>query len=384
MRNTLGWVILLMSLPQVILAQNLPDKATLLEQMTRANRYFMNKWPDAGAPIVKEIVPGKDLPANIWTRATYMVGFMALYQIDPQPTYLDYMVRWGQGHHWAPAWNNNNTRNADDQCCGQTYIDLYQIDPQPQRIQSIKTCIDQMIASDKRDDWWWIDALHMGMPLLAQLGQVTHDPNYYQGLYELYHTTKTQHGDQGLYNPEDHLWWRDRDFDPPYTSPNGQDCYWSRGNGWVLCGLARTLEILPEEAVGRDDYLQTFKDMCAALIQVQRDDGFWNVSLHDPNEYGGPELTGTAFFTQGMAWGIRQGLLDETTYLPAVIKAWNGMANKSLHENGFLGYVQGTGKEPASSQPVGYDIQPNLEDYGLGAFLMAGREMILLSHTPSP
>ena len=40
--------------------------------------------------------------------------------------------------------------------------------------------------------------------------------------------------------------------------------------------------------------------MASALQKIQRSDGFWNVSLGDPNDHGGPELTGTALFTYGM------------------------------------------------------------------------------------
>ena len=54
------------------------------------------------------------------------------------------------------------------------------------------------------------------------------------------------------------------------------------------------------------------------------------------------------------------------------------MANDALHPNGFLGYVQGTGKEPSSSQPVTYTSVPNFEDFGLGAFLLAGSEVYKL------
>jgi hypothetical protein len=66
--------------------------------------------------------------------------------------------------------------------------------------------------------------------------------------------------------------------------------------------------------------------------------------------------------------------LDETIYKPVVEKAWRGLATV-VHENGFLGFVQGTGKEPKDSQPVNYDHVPNFEDFGLGAFLLAGSEV---------
>ena len=353
---------------------NEPEPLTILEAMRLANDYFMAKWPDPG----EDIVTDKVRPSNIWTRATYYEGLMALYAIDPNSRYYNYAVDWGESHNWGMR-SGNTTRNADDQCCGQTYIDLYLIDPQPERIANIKESIDGMVASAGVDDWWWIDALHMAMPVFARLGAVYQDDAYYEKMYEMYLYTKESHGSNGLYNATDHLWWRDKDFDPPYVEPNGEDCYWSRGNGWVFAAMVRVLDVMEADAPHRAEYVQTFQGMAQALAQVQRSDGFWNVSLHDPDNYGGPELSGTAFFTYGMAWGINNGLLDAATYEPIVLKAWDGMVRDSLHPNGFLGYVQGTGKEPASSQPVGYNTVPNFEDFGLGAFLLAGGEVYELT-----
>ena len=51
------------------------------------------------------------------------------------------------------------------------------------------------------------------------------------------------------------------------------------------------------------------------------------------------------------------------------------MVKESVHENGFLGWVQGTGKEPKDGQPVTYNKVPDFEDYGLGCFLLAGSEI---------
>jgi rhamnogalacturonyl hydrolase YesR len=346
-----------------------PDN--VLEKMRVANQYFIDKWPDPG----KETVTDKARPSNIWTRAVYYEGLMALYSIDPQKKYYDYAIEWGQKHNWD-LWGGIESGNADNQCCGQTYIDLYLLDNKqnPERIQRIKASIDNMVKSDKKDDWWWIDALQMGMPVFVRLGAIYNDTNYFRKMYELYAYTKYKHGDHGLYNSEDHLWWRDKDFDPPYKEPNGQDCYWSRGNGWVLTALVRTLSMLPKTDPHYNEYLQDYRDMAEALLKLQREDGFWNVSLHDSTHFGGKETTGTSMFAYGFAWGVNNGILDAQKFGPSVKKAWLGLAT-AVHANGFLGYVQGTGKEPKDSQPVSYDHVPNFEDFGLGAFLLAGSEV---------
>jgi rhamnogalacturonyl hydrolase YesR len=195
----------------------------------------------------------------------------------------------------------------------------------------------------------------------------------------MYLFSKNKHGVKGLYNPVDQLWWRDSTFVPPYKEPNGEDCYWSRGNGWVLAAMVRVLELNPPDKKHRREYINMLKSMSEALVKVQREDGFWNASLHDPNNFGGPETSGTAFFVYGMAWGINHHYLKKGKYLPAVVKGWNAMCEKAVHPNGFLGFVQGTGKEPSSSQPTGYDVVPNFDDYGLGAFLLAGSEVYILA-----
>ncbi|HSC39043.1 MAG TPA: glycoside hydrolase family 88 protein [Chitinophagaceae bacterium] len=359
--------------PAYLSAQSLPNKKETLQKLRLANQYFMQAWPDAG----KEIVTNQARPSNIWTRAVYYEGLMALYSIDKNKAYYDYAVSWGEKHHWGLR-GGISTRNADNQCCGQTYIDLYLLDKKPERIKDIKASIDAMMATQKIDDWTWIDAIQMAIPVFTRLGVEYKDTSYFKRMTEMYLYSKYKQGGNGLYNATDHLWWRDKDFVPPYKEPNGQDCYWSRGNGWVVAALVRVLSQLPKNNPYYNLYLQDYKDMIAALPSIQRADGYWNVSLHDSTHFGGKELSGTSLFVYGMAWGINNGLIDKKTYLPVLTKAWNSLINECVHPNGSLGFVQGTGKEPKDGQPVTYDSKPDFEDYGLGAFLLAGSEVYKL------
>ena len=120
---------------------SLPDKAEVLSDLRLANDFFMVQYPNPGEAIVTD----RARPSNIWTRGTYYEGLMALYEIDPMKRYYDYAVEWVQFHNWGLRGGNRN-RNADDQCCGQTYIDLYKIDTQPERIANIKANIDFIVS----------------------------------------------------------------------------------------------------------------------------------------------------------------------------------------------------------------------------------------------
>jgi rhamnogalacturonyl hydrolase YesR len=357
-----------------LFAQELPKPDAVLASMRTANAWFVHAWPDPG----KSIVTNRERPSNIWTRAVYYEGLMALNAIDRDARYTDYALKWAEFHKWGLR-SGDRTRNADDQCCAQTYLDLHRLDPKPERIRAITTSLDAMVASDKADDWSWVDAIQMAMPVFAKLGALTHDPKYFEKAHAIYLYTKTKTGGAGLYNPADKLWWRDKDFVPPYQTPNGKQCYWSRGNGWVFAALVRVLDELPADAPHRADYEQTLREMAGALVSRQRSDGFWNCSLDDPNDFGGKETSGTALFTYGMAWGIRHHLLDAKTYGPIVARAWHALATEALHPDGYLGYVQGTGKQPSEGQPVTYDSKPDFTDYGLGCFLLAGSEVFRLA-----
>lgn len=127
----------------------------------------------------------------------------------------------------------------------------------------------------------------------------------------------------------------------------------------------------------KDKYYQYLKKdfilMSKAILKCQREDGYWNVSLVCPANYGGPEMTGTGLFLYGMACGVQQGILPRATYQKAMDKAWKALA-ASVHEDGFIGYNQGTGKDPAAGQPVTFTSVPDFEDYGTGCLLLGAAE----------
>ena len=358
----------------ILHAQNLPDQKETLNTLIKVNKHYMKNNPDCTLP---SFVKGKMRASNIWTRTVYYEGLLALYSIYPDTEYYAYAYQWGDFHKWG-MWRGTTTRHADNYACGQVYIDMYNLCPKPEILLNVKSNLNMLVNTPQINEWWWIDAIQMGMPGFAKMGKLTGEQKYFDKIWQMYEYTRNQHGEHGMFNQKDGLWWRDQDFDPPYKEPNGEDCYWSRGNGWVYAALVRVLDEIPANEVHRQDYINDFLTMSKAIKACQREDGFWNVSLHDPNHFGGKELTGTSLFVYGMAWGIRNGLLDRDEYLPIVLKAWNAMVKDAVHPDGFLGYVQGTGKEPKDGQPVTYDSKPDFDDFGTGCFLLAGSEIYKL------
>ncbi|MFI1620747.1 glycoside hydrolase family 88 protein [Streptomyces lydicus] len=316
---------------------------------------------------------------NQWARATFFSGLMALHRLTREPRYLAYARDWAERHAYG-LHNGVTTRHADDHCAGQTYLDLYALDaaPDPAKIAAIEDSVRRMVATsaEKHDDWWWDDALHMAMPPFARLGALRDDPAYWDAMHALYTHTKSAEGGPGLYDPGSGLWYRDKRFLPGgMSSPNGKPVLWSRGNGWVAAAHAKVLAVLPDGFAPVRAYRGTLVRELAALRAVQRSDGFWNVNLADPAHLPGPETSGTAFFAFGTAYALRAGLVPRGTYRPVAARAWNAMVTTAVQPDGFLGYVQNVGDRPESSQPVTRD---STADFGVGAFLLAGTELVAL------
>jgi rhamnogalacturonyl hydrolase YesR len=301
---------------------------------------------------------------NGWIRSAFYAGIMAAWHATQDRDYFQAALNWAQDNQWQPG---ARPRHADDHCCGQTYLELYSALKKPEMIAPIRQTMDNMLADPKpgRVDWWWCDALFMAPPTLARLSAATGERKYVDFMNMLWWDVV-----DFLYDPQAHLFYRDADYRPG----SGREAFWSRGIGWVMAGTARVLDCMPDDYPDRARYIQLLQEMAGAVAACQSpDDGLWRVNLLDPGEYPVPETSGSGFFCYAFAWGIRQGILDRATYLPVVERAWRGLLG-AVEETGQLGWVQQVGKSPAAVR------REDSMDYGSGAFLLAGSEMLKLDH----
>jgi unsaturated rhamnogalacturonyl hydrolase len=341
----------------------LPSKGEVLAVMKKVADYAQSRYP-ANAQAY-------------WDDGVYHIGMMAFYNVSNDDDILACTETLGDYNDWildrARSGNNHNRLAA-----GQSWIEAYLAGSPVAEIDDTRTEIATQTSLSLKDithdasprAYFSVDSQFMALPAFAMLGRLDNNTSYFDRLYELFYYNKTT---LGLYDTSAHLYYRDAHFIyPARKSPSGQKVFWSRGNGWAFGALARILRELPATDPARAEYITTFQQMSATLEAVQRSDGFWNMSLFDPGHYPGPETSGTALFLYGMAWGINNQLLDQTTFKPVVAKAWNAMVTTAVHPSGKLGYVQGVGLEPVPSRQVTYEKSA---DFGVGAFLLAGSEV---------
>lgn len=302
-----------------------------------------------------------------WQRATYFMGNLAAADTFGVPAYLDYTLGWAD--YWEYELNGpTDTRNAQNHAAGQVYLDLYDRNPDPALIADTASSLDFVIRYSDGRDWSWTDALFFASPTFAHMGEIAGNTRYHDKMFALFSDARDR---RRLFDASAGLWYRDENYVEERTGDD-RKVFWSRGNGFVMASLVRTLDHLRADSPYRAAYEEMLVAMAAAVAPVQRSDGLWNTNLANPDGPPGPEASGTALFAYALAKGINDNLLPRGVYLPVVERAWRGLVSVAVREDRQLGYVQGEGEEPSSSQPV---TLRSTADYGVGAFLLAATEV---------
>ena len=328
-----------------------------------------------------------------WDHAAYHTGNMEVVRLlkedqkgkmaDVRQQFLDYSLRWANHNQWQGATEKDTSKwkykrygegqdfvlFGDWQICFQTYIDLYLLDRQEERIARAKEVMGYIADSQANDYWWWADALYMVMPVMTKMYRLTGDEKYLDKLYENLLFT-----DSIMLDQETGLYFRDGKYVyPQHKSANGLKDFWARGDGWVLAGLAKVLQDMPTSYRHHDFFVKKYQRLAHAVALLQQKEGYWTRSMMDANHAPGPETSGTAFFTYGMLWGVNNGYLNRKDYAPVIRRAWSYLTTTALQPNGRVGYVQPIGERAIPGQTVDANSQAN---FGVGAFLLAACEYV--------
>jgi len=369
MKNTFPFLTILLTLSLL--------QACTVSKMSppeKSNRLVMEKafvWQEANPIFAKH-------PTD-WTNGAYYVGVVESHKATNNPVYLKGLKKMAVSNEYKP---NKRVFHADDIVIATSYLYLEQLGESDVDLAPTEKWIydhlninhdwKQGIGKPEQSIlWWWCDALFMAPPVLVQYSNLTGDKKYLDEMHKYYMETYDL-----LFDKEEKLFLRDTRYawtggDSDKKEANGKKIFWSRGNGWVIAGLALMLDRMPEDYVHRPFYVDLYKTMAGKLKDIQPEDGLWRTSLLSPESFPYGEASGSGFHTYAIAWGINNGLLDEKTYKPVVEKAWVAL-KACQQENGKVGWVQNIGADP---QPANEDSWQN---FGTGAFILAGSEMIQL------
>ena len=144
-------------------------------------------WQKNNAPQVR----------SFWDNAAYHTGNMEAYALTGNREWLKYSQDWAEHNQWKGAksddrskWKYNYGETdehvlfGDWQICFQTYVDLYNILPEDNRIRRARQVMEYEMSTPANDYWWWADGLYMVMPVMTKLHKVTGNGKYLDKLYE--------------------------------------------------------------------------------------------------------------------------------------------------------------------------------------------------------
>ena len=340
---------------------------------------FSSKWNKKDITIVADTVfrwvmktyqKDKNYCNQGWVSGVLYNGLFDWAEITDKKEYFDFMKRIFSRYYWQLG---NRMYHGDDLCVGQVYLDMYAKYKQEKMWIPTKARIDWIIENPPigniditkgvSDRWWWCDALYMAPAIFTRLYTLTGDKKYLKFAHKEYLDCY-----EHLYDKDEHLFFRDGKYLNAKDEKGGK-VFWSRGNGWVLGGLAEVLKYLPEEDKKyRPFYDQLLQEMSEKIASLQREDGYWRTNLLNADIYPMPETSGTGLFTYAIMYGINQGILPADKYLPIVRKGWDAMV-KAVNTEGKVGWTQMVAQKP------GKVVKKDTRAYSVGSLLMIASEL---------
>ena len=340
---------------------------------------FSSKWNKKDITIVADTVfrwvmktyqKDKNYCNQGWVSGVLYNGLFDWAEITDKKEYFDFMKRIFSRYYCQLG---NRMYHGDDLCVGQVYLDMYAKYKQEKMWIPTKARIDWIIENPPigniditkgvSDRWWWCDALYMAPAIFTRLYTLTGDKKYLKFAHKEYLDCY-----EHLYDKDEHLFFRDGKYLNAKDEKGGK-VFWSRGNGWVLGGLAEVLKYLPEEDKKyRPFYEQLLQEMSEKIASLQREDGYWRTNLLNADIYPMPETSGTGLFTYAIMYGINQGILPADKYLPIVRKGWDAMV-KAVNTEGKVGWTQMVAQKP------GKVVKKDTRAYSVGSLLMIASEL---------
>jgi unsaturated rhamnogalacturonyl hydrolase len=256
-------------------------------------------------------------------------GLLDIYQFDKRKDYLDYLNRVGD----------------------------YIINKQ------VKFDDGTLARNGPRKMTLWADDLYMSVPYLARMGKLTGDTRYFDFAIQQVENFNRYIFDStsGLYF---HCYYNDHYI-------NGV-ARWGRCNGWIAMAQAELLNNLPANHPKRNELIRLLLRQIEGYARFQDSSGMWHQLLDKPDSY--LESSVTAMFVYTVAKAVNEGWIP-ARYITIAQYGWNALCKKITADGQLPDICVGTSVEEDILYYYNRPRETN-DTHGLGAFLMAGAEML--------
>lgn len=170
---------------------------------------------------------------------------------------------------------------------------------------------------------FWVDSMYMLPPFLAAAGYYEEAVKQIRGYWK------------ALFCPEKKL------MSHIYDDRNKQyvrEAFWGVGNGWAIAGLARVIDLLPDNKQDeREELITMAKTLIRSVSQYIREDGLAHDVLDDKETFIEVNLPQMLSYT--IYRGVKSGWLEND--LLTLANKCKEAANKNLDQYGFVQNVCG-------------------------------------------
>jgi unsaturated rhamnogalacturonyl hydrolase len=177
------------------------------------------------------------------------------------------------------------------------------------------------------------DALFMGGPILAQVGELTGEQRYFEACWRHLHFMRNLvRRSDGLYS----------------HSPLGAHA-WGRGNGFPALGLAMCIPYFPRSGSDYSELLIAQRRHLEKLVELQDPTGCWHQVIDHPESYR--ELTATAMIGYALSQAANEERYqnparEKKLFQQAADKAWHAVNSRIGRDGHLVDVCTGTGKFP--------------------------------------
>ena len=209
----------------------------------------------------------------------------------------------------------------------------------------------------------WADDLYMSVPYLSRMGKLTGDNRYFDFAIKQVESFNRYIFDSttGLYF---HSFYNDENM-------NGV-ARWGRCNGWVALAQVELLNNLPANHPKRAALTKLLLRQVVGFSRYQDTSGMWHQVLDRPESY--LESSVTAMYVYTVAKAVNEGWINKR-FITIAQNGWDALSKKITPDGQIQDICIGTSVEEDLRYYFNRPRETN-DTHGLGAFLMAGAEMI--------
>ncbi len=265
-----------------------------------------------------------------WGEALLMYSLSLLDDGLGEPRYLPFYRAYADHHHetgytvdqsdtCAPVLIANELykKTGDEKYLEMTRAGIDYLKHEPRLVEDLINHNGHSRDSRDYPKSIWVDSLMMSGVFSAIAANDFNDPELRN-----FACTQPRQFAKYLQDPETglfhHSWWK------ILNRPYPRNIFWGRGNGWVIASLSLFLNYVDDK-----DARRILNQVSAALLQRQREDGYFDTVVNKPGD-NYRESSATALIAAGWLNGVNRGYLDKAYTEPAV-KAFAGVVQNIRH-----------------------------------------------------